>query len=237
MVQIADSFLDHGRVPVAVYHRDPLLCLGILASLQDVPRLDARAIDSFDAMARWRDTAPGGAVVVCDYETGAALAEGMGRYQGAPCVMVVTQRDREADVQSALARGVQGYLLVGCRLDEVVEGVFALSRGQRFLSASAAQRVADRICYEALTPREDEVLRFVAVGWSNKMVANRLGVTEGTVKSHVKAILGKLAVRTRTEAASVAMRRGLVMPDAGAATASPLALRSGPLRYEMSLAA
>ena len=129
--------------------------------------------------------------------------------------MVVTQRDREADIQGALAQGVLGYLMVGCRPEEVVDGVLALSRGQRVLSACAAQRVADRICYDVLTPREEEVLGFVAVGWSNKMVANRLGVSEGTVKSHVRAILDKLAVRTRTEAATVAMRRGLVGPQPG----------------------
>lgn len=219
----ADRLNDHDPgLPVAVCHQDPLLRLGILAALRDVPAMQVHAIDTRDdalpALARWRARACDGCVAVCDYETGAALAQAQRRHAGPLPVMVVTQRDREDDVQNALARGVQGYLLVGARLEEMVQGVFALSQGQRFLSASAAQRMADRIGYEALTPREDEVLRLVAVGWSNKRVAARLGVTEGTVKTHVRAILGTLAVGSRTEAAAVAMRRGLLPPE----------LRAGP---------
>lgn len=198
------------HIPVAVYHRDPLLRLGLLASLREVRRFELQVVDSLDDMRQWRALAGAGGVAVCDYEAGTAVAECVSLRQGRIPVMVVTQRDREVDIQSALAQGVLGYLMVGCKPEEVVEGVLALSRGQRILSASVAQRVAERICYDVLTPREEEVLRFVAVGWSNKMVANRLGVSEGTVKSHVRAILDKLAVRTRTEAASVAMRRGLI---------------------------
>ena len=219
MVRTAESLPDHGRVPVAVYHRDPLLHMGLLASLRDVRGLDVSAVDAMDGMARWSATLCDDRVAVCDYETGVALAADMGRRRGAPRVMVVTQRDGETDVQTALARGVRGYLLVGCGVQDVVDAVIALSRGRRFLSPSAAQRVADGIYYEALTPREEEVLRFLVIGWSNKRVATRMGVSEGTVKCHVKAIFGKLAVSTRTEAATVAIRRGLASPDAVAVAA------------------
>lgn len=223
------------RIPVVVCHRDPLLRLGIVATLRGVAHFEVLDMEPSQDLSGWGATAPPGTVLFCDYDTGVAAAAAPWHEPGRLQVMVVTQRDREADVQGALARGVQGYLLVGCRLEELVEGGLALSRGQRFLSSSAAQRVADRACYEALTPREDEVLRHVAVGWSNKMVAKRLGVTEGTVKSHVKAILGKLAVRTRTEAASVAMRRGLVPPEAGSAPAVLAWAESGPARYGLLL--
>jgi DNA-binding NarL/FixJ family response regulator len=125
----------------------------------------------------------------------------------------VTPRDREADVQQALSQGILGYVLVGCRLDEVTDGLMALSRGQRFLTSSAAQRIADRFSYQALTNRETEVLHFVVAGWSNKMIANQLGVSEGTIKTHVKAILEKLGVGRRTEAANIATRRGLVTAE------------------------
>lgn len=215
MLPAANCNTDRGRIPVAVYHRDPLLRLGLLASLREVRRFDLQEIHSLDDILRWRSGLGDGCVAVCDYDAGTSVVQCMRHGQGNIPVMVVTQRDREADIQGALAQGVLGYLMVGCRPEEVVEGVLALSRGQRILSASAAQRVADRICYDILTPREEEVLGFVAAGWSNKMVANRLGVSEGTVKSHVRAILDKLAVRTRTEAATVAMRRGLVGPRTG----------------------
>lgn len=210
MLLTANCHTDQAHIPVAVCHRDPLLRLGLVASLREVRRFDLQVLDSLDDILRWRAMAGDEGVAVCDYDAGTAVAEYARHRQGRIPVMVVTHRDKETDIQGALAQGVLGYLMVGCRPEEVVDGVLALTRGQRILSASAAQRVADRICYDVLTPREEEVLRFVAAGWTNKMVANRLGVSEGTVKSHVRAILDKLAVRTRTEAANVAMRRGLV---------------------------
>ena len=214
MVLPATRIADPFRITVAVCHRDPLIRLGITAALRDDSRFgihdEGRPALSFPELLNAAGNAD---VTVCDYDTGLALLRHPWGRHGAPRIMVVTPRDREADVQQALSQGILGYVLVGCRLDEVTDGLMALSRGQRFLTSSAAQRIADRFSYQALTHRETEVLHFVVEGWSNKMIANHLGVTEGTVKTHVKAILEKLGVRRRTEAAHVATRRGLVTAE------------------------
>ena len=210
----ATRIVDPSRITVAVCHQDPLIRLGVMAALRDDTRFSIHhegrpALNPAELLS----AAGSAQVTVCDYDTGMALLDQAWGRMGPPRIMVVTPRDREADVQQALSQGILGYVLVGCRLDEVTDGLMALSRGQRFLTSSAAQRIADRFSYQALTHRETEVLRFVVAGWSNKMIANQLGVTEGTVKTHVKAILEKLGVNRRTEAANVATRRGLVTAE------------------------
>jgi len=206
-----------GQLPIitALIHRDPLLCMGVLATLRADPRFEIRVAAEIPPLEAIHAEAALTAadVVVTDYETGMALAAHARDARRALPVMVVTQRDSEAEVRAALAQGVLGYVLAGCRLEEIVDGVLSVCRGQRYLGQSAARRIVEGLVHEPLTPRETEVLRFVVAGWSNKMVANHLGLAVGTVKCHVKAILGKLDAKSRTQAATLAQRRGLVAPD------------------------
>lgn len=214
----ATSIADEHQCDVLICHCDPLVSLGVASALRsagpfNVNRVELSRSDSL-APAHGRD-----AVFVCDFDTGLALVEDAWRNRARLRVVIVTSRDKEADVQHALSRGVLGYLLLGCQLHEVIDGVMAAARGQRFLTSSAAELVASQFGYQPLTQREIDVLTLVVLGRSNKMIANQLGVTEGTVKCHVKAILSKLGVRGRTEAANVAMRRGLVAEPADLAMA------------------
>lgn len=221
MVPSATSIFDEQPTTVFICHRDPLIALGVASGLRGTGRFDVQRVESAAASTRSPVHERDG-VVVCDFDTGLALVEHAWGHRPRPRVVVVTSREKEADIRQALSRGVLGYLLLGCQLHDVVQGVLAASRGQRFLTASAAERVANQFGYQPLTQREVDVLTLVAQGWSNKMIANQLGVTEGTVKCHVKAILSKLGVRGRTEAASVGMRRGLVAePVACQAPAAP----------------
>lgn len=213
-MQTDSRVVDPNVITVAVCHSDPLTHLGVVAVLRGDGRFQLLADVPSTLVLEGKASAVSQArVVVCDYETAWALVRHSWGRNGLPRIMVITSRDREVDVQSALSHGILGYVLCGCRVDEVTDGVMALGRGQRFLAAGAAQRIADRLSYQALTNRETEVLRFVVSGWTNKMIANELGVAEGTVKTHVKAILEKLGGRTRTEAANMAIRRGLVSPE------------------------
>jgi len=192
-------------IVVVVRHRDPLLRMGVLAALRDDGRFSVHADDTAEPVGTVAD------VVVADHESGMAFAAATRHEDLPPRVMIVTHRDGEADIRQALSRGVQGYLLVGSSVDDLIDGVMALHRGQRYLTQAAAMRAAEHLCFQSLTGREVEVLHLVAAGWSNKMVANELGTALGTVKSHVKATLEKLHARTRTEAAHVAQRRGLLV--------------------------
>jgi two-component system NarL family response regulator len=127
---------------------------------------------------------------------------------------VLTSNDREADIRRAIEAGVQGYLLLGGTLDELVAGVTAVAKGMRYLCRSVAERMADSLTRTPLTSRETEVLQLVARGESNKEIARRLRIELGTVKSHMSAIMTKLNASSRTHAAGIAATRGLVQERA-----------------------
>ncbi|UXH80510.1 response regulator transcription factor [Roseateles amylovorans] len=198
------------RIQVSVAHSDPLVAVGLSTVLSQ--QVDMEVID-----AQTRPASPGPAspyIVVADYERGLHLAAARisprERHAPAPKVLVVTANDREHEVRSALEAGVEGYLELGCALQDLISGVRQLARGSRYLSAMAAQRIAASMARSTLTDREQQVLGLVARGKSNKGVALTLQISAGTVKAHMKAILSKLDAETRTEAASIAMERGLI---------------------------
>lgn len=196
------------RTSVRVMHAEPLLEMGLVASLRAQVDLDVAGRDD-PATDRAVD------VLVTDYDAGlqfAARARSgqLPRHLAGARVLVVALSDREEEVRSALEHGVHGFLMMGCPLAELVNGVRTVARGSRFLCAGAAQRMADMLTRESLTAREAEVLRLVALGECNKAIARDLAIAVGTVKAHVKAIMGKLDASSRTQAASIAAARGLV---------------------------
>jgi len=146
-------------------------------------------------------------VAVTDFETGIEL---MHVSQGCGRVLIVTHDDSEANVRMALELGVRGYILIGCDPAAFTESVLTVSAGGTALGPAIAARIAYSLSQQPLTPRELTVLSFVCVGFSNKAIAHRLSLSCGTVKSHVKAILSKLNAKGRTEASSIAQRRGIV---------------------------
>jgi two-component system NarL family response regulator len=127
------------------------------------------------------------------------------------CVIVLTTFDGDEDVYRALEAGAQGYLLKDADTSDLLQAIRAVHEGRRFVPAAVAQRLVERtLAGPALTQRELQVLKLVAVGKTNKEVASALFITEGTVKTHVNNILEKLGVRDRTEAAMTALRRGIL---------------------------
>jgi len=126
-------------------------------------------------------------------------------------VIVLTSYDADEDVYRAVQAGARGYLLKGTLPDGVLEAAIRkVHGGQRLLAPEAAARLADRMTSPQLTPREVAVLELVARGKSNKEIGTMLSLAEGTVKTHLKRIYEKLGVGDRTEAALVAVQRGIV---------------------------
>jgi len=122
----------------------------------------------------------------------------------------MTMYNREHDVKAAMEAGVHGYLLQGCSIEEFATGVSVLAGGGRYFCLEVAQRIADSLTREPLTPRETDVLRLLALGQCNKSIARQLEITVGTVKGHLRAIFDKLQAGSRTEAVGIAARRGLI---------------------------
>jgi DNA-binding NarL/FixJ family response regulator len=132
-------------------------------------------------------------------------------------VVVLSGDPGDASAREALQAGVRGYLLRDASRDEIVEAVRAVAQGLTVLhpSVAAALLAGSRLQPpagpdEPLTARELEVLRLMAQGLPSKTIASRLRISEHTVKFHVGAILGKLGAASRTEAVTVAIRRGLI---------------------------
>jgi DNA-binding NarL/FixJ family response regulator len=194
-------------ISVLVMHAEPLLAVGLAAALRQFP--------GFSVQVHGDDGLPADAidVIVADYQDGVHLASAQDmRANGLKSarVLVMTSHDREHEVRLALEAGVHGYLLLGCPIQELIAGVSALGRGSRYLCLAVAQRMAESLTREALTPREADVLRLLVRGQCNKAIAKQLDIAVGTVKAHVKAIMGKLDASSRTQAASVAAQRGLI---------------------------
>jgi DNA-binding NarL/FixJ family response regulator len=142
----------------------------------------------------------------------AVLQELQKRHPEIRVVMLSAQGGDEA-IYRALSLGAAGYLLKSARGAELAEGVRQAYRGRLKPSAEVAERLAERVYYEPLSERELQVLRHAAGGASNKEIAAELGVAENTVKNHVKSILAKLQAKDRTEAVTVALRRGVISLD------------------------
>ena len=124
--------------------------------------------------------------------------------------IVFTTYDADEDIYRAIEAGALGYLLKDTFGSELVETIQAVAAGRRKVPAWIAERLAERQVLPSLTEREIEVLELIANGSSNKDVARFLGISEGTVKSHVVHILGKLDVDDRTAAVTTALARGLI---------------------------
>ncbi len=125
-------------------------------------------------------------------------------------IIVLTTFDGDEDIHRALEAGARGYLLKDMLRTEVVNAVRTVQRGRRIIPAPVAARLAEHTPRIELTPRELEVLTFVARGLSNNDIAAAIGRTEGTVKVHVRNILQKLNAHDRTGAVTIALQRGFL---------------------------
>ncbi|QDP95401.1 response regulator transcription factor [Microlunatus elymi] len=130
-----------------------------------------------------------------------------------PKVLVLTTYDRDADILPAITAGATGYLLKDAEPDTLRRAVHDSAAGKTVLAPTVADRLLNRArqpTSATLTPRETEIVRMVAVGLSNQAIAQRLHITEATVKSHLVPVFTKLNVDNRTAAIVEARRRGII---------------------------
>jgi NarL family two-component system response regulator LiaR len=140
-------------------------------------------------------------------------------------VLVLTSFAADNKVFPAIKAGASGYLLKDSSPDELVRAIRQVHRGQPSLHPTIARKLLQEVAHpaelqpapEALTAREMEVLRLIAQGLSNQEIADRLVVSEPTVRAHVSRILGKLHLASRTQAALYAVREGLTDADEASA--------------------
>ena len=125
-------------------------------------------------------------------------------------VVMLTTFEGDVEMQRALAAGARGYLLKTMPPGELVDAIRQVHAGRKRIPPVVAAQLAEHLSDEALTPREVEVLRHIADGNRNKDIAERLFISEETVKVHVKHVMEKLGASDRTEAVAIAIRRGII---------------------------
>ena len=122
----------------------------------------------------------------------------------------LTTYDGDEDIYRALQAGARAYLLKGMTTEELIATIHAVHAGKSHIPPAIAEKLAERMGTEELTPREFDTLEQIVHGKSNKEIATELAISEATVKTHINSMLGKLGVADRTHAATVAIQRGLV---------------------------
>src|SRR5215212_11670507 len=126
------------------------------------------------------------------------------------CVVMLTTFEGDVEIERALAAGARGYLLKTTPAKELVEVIRQVHAGKKRIPAEIAAHLAEHFGDDALTEREIEVLSHIAGGNRNRDIAQRLFISEETVKVHIKHIMQKLDASDRTQAVAIAVRRGII---------------------------
>lgn len=126
-------------------------------------------------------------------------------------IIVLTTYEGDEYIYRAFQAGARAYLLKDMGRTEIVETIRAVHQGQRRMPPLVANQLAQRLPESDLSVREMEILKLISRGLSNKEIGSVLSITESTVKGHVKHLIAKLRARDRTEAVTIALKRGLIM--------------------------
>ncbi len=124
-------------------------------------------------------------------------------------ILMMTTYDTDEDVWRCLREGALGYLLKDARHEQIITAIRNVAQGKAFTTPELAVQLAQRARQPELSKRELATLSMLTKGFSNKQIADKLCMSEGTVKSHLKHIFVKLDVASRTEAIAIALQRGL----------------------------
>jgi len=171
-----------------------------------------QAGDGIEALALWRELRPD--VALLDLRMpgldGIAAVRAIRELDTDAKLILLTSFDTADQLRRGLAAGANGYALKGISPNALCDCIETVARGGRYLTPEQAQRIAEADTSPAPSKRELEVLAGIAQGLCNKLIARELDIGEGTVKVHIKSILRKLDAASRTHAALIAIRRGLV---------------------------
>ncbi|WP_267877740.1 response regulator [Duganella guangzhouensis] len=138
-------------------------------------------------------------------------------------VIVLTTYEGDAHASQAIRAGAAGYMLKSAVRHDLEETIRSVHAGRRRILPSVACALAEQMHTDALSPREIEVLRLAAVGNTNQKIGDKLGLSEGTIKTHMRNVLAKMQAKDRTHAVLLAMQRGII--SMGASGRLPPGLR------------
>ena len=205
---------DSSVIRVLAVDDHPMLREGIASLLgsQSDMKLVAEASTGREALEQFRKHRPDLTLMdlqMPDMDGVEAMAAICSEFPQARFIVLTTYRG-DVQVLRALKAGARAYLLKSLLRKELLETIRAVHAGRKRIPSEVASELAEHAVEDALTSREIDVLRMVAGGNANKLIADRLSITEDTVKGHVKNILSKLGASDRTHAVTIALKRGII---------------------------
>jgi DNA-binding NarL/FixJ family response regulator len=206
--------IDSPKIRVFSVDDHPLMREGIAAIINVQPdmRVVAQAENGLEAVQKFREHRPDVTLMdlqlpdISGIETMMTI---LGEFPDAK-VVVLTTFDGDADIKRALAAGARAYVLKSTGPNELANVIRRVYGGKKHIPPDVAANLAEHVGDEPLTRRETTVLEQVADGNRNRDIARRLVISEETVKVHIKHIMEKLGASDRTQAMTIALRRGII---------------------------
>jgi two-component system NarL family response regulator len=202
------------KIRVLVVDDHQVVRMGMRAMITAEPDMEvvAEAGDGLSAIAAYEQHRPD--ITLMDLRlpgmSGPEIISEIRKRSPTANIIVITTYDADEDVYRAVRAGARGYLLKGTFAEGMLEAIRHVHAGRRLIAPELAARLADRVSSPSLTSREISVLELVARGMSNKEIGATLFLTEDTIKTHLRHAFAKLGVGDRTEAALLAVQRGII---------------------------
>lgn len=203
-----------GVIKVMIVDDHPLVRVGIatVVNQQADMTIAAEAEGGPRVLELFREHQPD--VVLMDLrlrgDSGTRLTSAIRAEFPAARVLVISNYDGDEDIHQALAAGAMGYLFKSVVEDELIDAIREVNAGRRYLPKGVAARLSESKPGGHLTRREDEILDLLGKGLSNRELGQVLGVSEDTIKTHLKSLFRKLDVSDRAEAVREGLRRGFI---------------------------
>jgi len=201
-------------IDVLIVDDHPLMREGIAAVIGSQPdmRVVGEAGDGREAVAQYRALRPH--VTLLDLQMpnmgGVEAVAAIRAEFPSACLAILTTYSGDARTTQAIKAGAQGYLLKSALRRELTDAVRTLAAGHRYFPPQIAAELANHLGQESLTVRELQVLELIARGKANKQIGATLGLSEDTVKGHLRSIMDKLGASNRTHAVTIGIERGFI---------------------------
>ena len=205
---------DNTNIRIMIIDDHPVVRAGLESMLSTQPDMDvvASASSGLEALSLLETITPD--VILMDLRmsgmSGLDTIRAINLRPDPPRILILTSFDAEEDIYQSVGAGAQGYILKDTPQGRLLEAIHLVYAKKRYFPADIAARLIERMARSNLTPREHQVLQLVAKGFTNKEIGRALGISDNTARNHVNSIIEKLEVSDRTEAATIAIRQGLV---------------------------